>query len=153
MRKLHDIDELIRLYENGMSSKEISELYEQRGITVSSRQIQRYVKQAGVSRNAKEAFNLAMQKGRVVFVRKSYKDRVRRTAIPPKTRFTIMERDQFRCVLCGISAKDGGKLEIDHIDYDPTNHVHENLRVLCYDCNIGRPNPNRQWYPNGKEQV
>ena len=37
----------------------------------------------------------------------------------------------FRCTLCGS----GRRITLDHIDGDATNHVLENLRVVCSDCN------------------
>ena len=63
-----------------------------------------------------------------------------RKPIKPSVRFQILKRDGYRCQMCGISAKDGATLEIDHItpiskggSNDP-----ENLQVLCRDCNAGK---------------
>jgi 5-methylcytosine-specific restriction endonuclease McrA len=57
-------------------------------------------------------------------------------------RYGILERDGFRCVLCGRTAADGVKLQVDHIKarslypelaLDPLN-----ARTACEDCNIGK---------------
>ena len=55
-------------------------------------------------------------------------------------RYEILERDGFRCQICGRSAQDGVILHIDHIKpvskggkTDPSN-----LRVLCAECNLGK---------------
>ncbi|MBQ9472253.1 MAG: HNH endonuclease [Ruminococcus sp.] len=55
-------------------------------------------------------------------------------------RYRIMKRDNFRCVLCGRSAKDGVSLHVDHIK--PISKggktIESNLRTLCSDCNLGK---------------
>ena len=59
--------------------------------------------------------------------------------VRPSTRWRILKRDNFRCVLCGSDATDR-KLHIDHII--PVSKgglsVIKNMRVLCEQCNIGR---------------
>lgn len=64
----------------------------------------------------------------------------RRKPIKPSVRFQVLKRDDYRCQMCGATAKDGATLEIDHItpvskggSNDP-----ENLQVLCRDCNAGK---------------
>lgn len=57
-------------------------------------------------------------------------------------RFTIMQRDGFRCLLCGVAAKDDPdvRLEVDHIiprSRGGTNDP-ENLWTLCHACNRGK---------------
>lgn len=50
-----------------------------------------------------------------------------------------MSRDSFRCVLCGITAKDD-LLMIDHtipVVQGGTNKI-ENLRTLCRQYNLGK---------------
>lgn len=56
-------------------------------------------------------------------------------------RYDILERDGFKCILCGRTAlEDGIKLHVDHIQ--PIRHggktIPENLRTLCQDCNLGK---------------
>lgn len=59
-----------------------------------------------------------------------------------RLRFRVMQRDNFRCVLCGRSPANnlGLELQIDHIipysQNGPT--ILENLRTLCKDCNLGK---------------
>jgi 5-methylcytosine-specific restriction endonuclease McrA len=57
-------------------------------------------------------------------------------------RYEVLERDGFRCVLCGRAAADGVKLQVDHkkprclypeLALDP-----ENCRTACSDCNQGK---------------
>ncbi len=57
-------------------------------------------------------------------------------------RYKVLCRDRFRCVICGRSpAKDTNvELHIDHIipwSKGGTN-TEENLRILCFDCNLGK---------------
>lgn len=72
-----------------------------------------------------------------------------RTSMTPRMRYNVMQRDGFRCVICGRSAdKDGVKLHVDHIQ--PVSKggktVMDNLRTLCQDCNLGKGN---QYDPDG----
>ncbi len=65
---------------------------------------------------------------------------LRRSSLSPKVRFDVLERDGRRCVICGVSAKDGAVLEVDHIV--PVSHgggdFLDNLQTLCFDCNRGK---------------
>ena len=58
----------------------------------------------------------------------------------PSLRYSILKRDNFRCVLCGRSAQDGVKLHVDHIV--PISKggktIPDNLRTLCEQCNVGK---------------
>ncbi len=58
----------------------------------------------------------------------------------PRLRYQIMQRDGFRCVLCGASQANGATLHVDHIQ--PISKggltVPENLRTLCDLCNFGK---------------
>jgi hypothetical protein len=55
-------------------------------------------------------------------------------------RFEVMRRDNYRCCLCGKSAEDGTRLEIDHkVPVAKGGETTtENLWVLCFDCNRGK---------------
>lgn len=59
-------------------------------------------------------------------------------------RFKVLQRDRFRCQLCGRSPASelGCKLHVDHIV--PVSKggktTFENLRALCAECNVGRSN-------------
>lgn len=63
-----------------------------------------------------------------------------RSLMTDKLRYKILERDGFRCCLCGRSAKDGVTLHVDHII--PVSKggrtVESNLRTLCDACNWGK---------------
>lgn len=67
-------------------------------------------------------------------------NQIERNKLSKKLRYEILERDNYRCVLCGRSADDGVILHIDHII--PISKggktVPENLRTLCSDCNLGK---------------
>jgi len=63
-----------------------------------------------------------------------------RKAITREKRIEIFERDGYRCVICGASAKTGTTLEIDHkipISKGGTSED-ENLQTLCFECNSGK---------------
>jgi hypothetical protein len=57
-------------------------------------------------------------------------------------RYTIMERDGFRCTLCGRDASDGVKLQVDHVKprslYPELEKDPANCRTACSDCNQGK---------------
>lgn len=48
----------------------------------------------------------------------------------------IMRNGSAHCALCGLSEWMGRMivLEVDHIDGDPRNNVHDNIRLLCPNC-------------------
>ena len=65
---------------------------------------------------------------------------IKRKPIKPSLRFEILKRDNYRCQMCGVTAKDGAALEIDHITpvaKGGTNDA-DNLQVLCRECNAGK---------------
>ena len=50
-------------------------------------------------------------------------------------RYAVLERDSFRCQMCGIGGKNSDWiLEVDHIDGNGKNHVMSNLQTLCVRC-------------------
>ena len=57
-------------------------------------------------------------------------------------RYKVLCRDRFRCVICGRSpAKDPSvELHVDHIHpwSKGGQNAEENLRTLCFDCNLGK---------------
>ena len=55
-------------------------------------------------------------------------------------RYDILERDGFKCCICGRSANDGVKLEVDHKHPKSKGgkNNHNNLWTLCFDCNRGK---------------
>jgi len=60
-----------------------------------------------------------------------------------KLRYEIFKRDDFRCVLCGITGKEE-KIEIDHIVpiLEGGKTIKSNLRTLCFKCNRGKGKDN-----------
>jgi 5-methylcytosine-specific restriction endonuclease McrA len=63
----------------------------------------------------------------------------KRRAISKKVRLLILERDGYRCQLCGRTAKET-KLEVDHrkpVAKGGTDSLN-NLWTLCIDCNRGK---------------
>ena len=61
---------------------------------------------------------------------------------PLTNRFLIFQRDKFKCRICGISVKDGARLEIDH--WIPKTRggkdIFSNLVTLCKICNVHKNN-------------
>lgn len=57
-------------------------------------------------------------------------------------RFRVLERDGFRCKICGCGRSDGVKLEVDHIMPISKGGKTElnNLQTLCERCNRGKSN-------------
>jgi len=55
-------------------------------------------------------------------------------------RYDVMQRDGFRCQICGATAADGYKLHVDHILPVSKGGKTEmgNLRTLCERCNMGK---------------
>lgn len=63
-----------------------------------------------------------------------------RSLMTPKLRYRVMQRDGFKCVICGASSKDGATLHVDHIKPVSKGGKTEmnNLRTLCDRCNLGK---------------
>jgi len=65
-------------------------------------------------------------------------------SISLRTRFLVLQRDNFKCCMCGASpAKNPSVvLHIDHIIpwSKGGENVPDNLQTLCADCNIGKSN-------------
>lgn len=64
-----------------------------------------------------------------------------------KLKQSIRERDDFTCLLCGVTEEEVGyRHSIHHIDFDKTNHNHDNLATTCKACN-SRANTNESvWF-------
>jgi len=63
-----------------------------------------------------------------------------KTGLPRWLRFEILKRDGFRCTYCGRSAKDGARLQVDHIKPKAAGGKDDpkNLTTACADCNHGK---------------
>jgi 5-methylcytosine-specific restriction endonuclease McrA len=63
-----------------------------------------------------------------------------RSGISVTQRFAIFKRDSYRCCICGASANEGSRLEVDHkiaVAKGGTNGE-DNLWTLCFECNRGK---------------
>lgn len=107
---------------------------------ISARQVQRIAKKHGVTRTISESYTLAIKQGRMKYYKKPEHLKKRRLRLSDKVRFAVLTRDGFRCVACGSTAKDGVRIEVDHIDDDATNNEEYNLQTLCNRCNQGKSN-------------
>ena len=116
-------------------------IYDKFKVKLTARSIQRtvssYGKYLGIlkpTRSVKEAFNLAISKGRVKWAFKALK--VKRLKLSPKLRYFVLKRDGFKCKACGSTEL----LEADHIiplDKGGKDTA-ENLQTLCHYCNQGK---------------
>jgi len=65
---------------------------------------------------------------------------VERSEISDSLRYDILNRDGFKCVICGARKSQGVRLHVDHIV--PVSKggrsIPDNLRTLCERCNIGK---------------
>ena len=71
--------------------------------------------------------------------KKSTSNRKKSRYISSTVRYTVLARDNYRCVACGITAKET-KLQVDRIipySKGGSNDI-SNLQVLCADCNRGK---------------
>lgn len=80
-------------------------------------------------------YDLALEKeGKMSFVQKQ------RAIVSDSIRYDVFKRDSFCCRICGATAKDGAKLEVDHII--PVSKggksTLNNLQTLCERCNRGK---------------
>ncbi len=66
--------------------------------------------------------------------------KVERGNVSDSLRYDILNRDGFRCVICGASANEGARLHVDHIVpiAKGGKSISSNLRTLCERCNIGK---------------
>jgi hypothetical protein len=130
---------LRHFYENeSMSCIEISErIKEVSGEDISQKSVERNLKSIGVfMRDKKERFRNAILRGRVSWQLREIKEKQPKKQISQKARYYVLNRDGFRCILCGSKEF----LEIDHIIPRISGGTNEltNLRTLCHDCNVGK---------------
>jgi 5-methylcytosine-specific restriction endonuclease McrA len=71
-----------------------------------------------------------------------FRRKTERAKVTPSLRYSVLQRDGFRCVICGRSAQDNISLEVDHIVPISKGGQTEyaNLQTLCMDCNRGKSN-------------
>jgi hypothetical protein len=129
---------LVGMYANNMSGREIADYIKQNtGEIITPRSIQRVIARHSKTRDIKEAYNLAISKGRVKWHYKEFK--YIRHKLNPKLHYTILKRDKFKCVKCGNTAENV-LLEVDHIIpiCKGGQSIESNLQTLCYQCNKGK---------------
>lgn len=126
------MEEIKSMYLSGLSSIEIAEK-----IGKSPRQVQRYIASMGIVRDTKERFINAIKRGRMLYTKMPLEQLKQRKYLPMKLRYQILNRDAFKCVQCGNTASEA-RIQVDHIDGNPSNNSIENLQTLCELCNKGK---------------
>lgn len=129
----YDKEQVEKLYSQGFSTFQIKERL---SLTVDPRTLQRYLAKRGLIRPRKIAYDIAVKEKRLG--PKIRRPKIHYLKLPPKLRYMIFQRDNFKCQICGIDAKHNGILEIDHIDRNIRNNDPLNLQVICYECNLGK---------------
>jgi 5-methylcytosine-specific restriction endonuclease McrA len=127
---------IAQMYQTGNYTTE----YIAKSYDISIRQVQRIAKKLGVIRTQAEANKIAAPLKHYHHVPEHLK--VKRKHISQRTRFEVISNHLF-CSTCGLTVKDGIRLEVDHIDENPTNNDLSNLQVLCNNCNQGKSHSNR----------
>ena len=64
----------------------------------------------------------------------------KRSGLSLKLRFEVLKRDEYRCRICGTTAENGARLEVDHkipVSKGGSNVI-DNLWALCFECNRGK---------------
>ncbi|MBE5935809.1 MAG: HNH endonuclease [Lachnospiraceae bacterium] len=66
--------------------------------------------------------------------------RKERNKMTDSLRYDILKRDNYRCQICGVTAKEGAKLHVDHIKpiAKGGKTQPDNLQTLCDRCNLGK---------------
>ena len=69
-----------------------------------------------------------------------YHKKMERLKMTDSLRYDILRRDDYRCQICGITAKEGAKLHVDHIMpiAKGGKTTPDNLQTLCDRCNMGK---------------
>lgn len=134
---------IARLY---MSAKfTVEHIARQYGLT--PRAVQRIVKAAGVSRTQAEANRVAAPLKHYHRIPKHLRVNSNRKSILRRVRYKLISSHPY-CTTCGLRPDDGIRLEIDHIDNDPSNNVESNFQVLCQQCNVGKSGLTRWGTPD-----
>lgn len=125
-------EEAISLYKQGFSSIEIAIKSK-----LSPRTVQRLMKREGITRNPSDRFKNAIKRGRMIYERRPLDQLKHRKQLSSKLRYTVLSKYNSTCVTCGNTSKNA-RIQIDHIDNDPSNNAIDNLQVLCEPCNKGK---------------
>lgn len=125
-------DRIKELYLEGSSCLEIAEL-----LGLGARRVQRFIQKQGITRDKSETFLNAIKRGRMVYTKMPKEQLKNRKRIQHKERYAIFEKYGFKCCKCGNTAKEA-RIQIDHIDNNPSNNALDNLQVVCEPCNKGK---------------
>ncbi len=128
------VDKALAHYESyDMSVKEIAAMS---GVT--TRTVERWATKAGIVRELKTAQSMSARYRDYASVSSKQKLNInQRKPVRSAVRFLLLETYPY-CMLCGATPEQGVRLEIDHINNDPSDNRMENLQVLCHSCNIGK---------------
>lgn len=92
--------------------------------------------------NGKRWVNISDFTDALIYARNHFAKKKNRTRkiIKASVRFDVFKKNNYSCVICGRSAKDGTTLHIDHIIPLANNGSNDisNLQVLCAECNFGK---------------
>lgn len=125
-----------QLYKSGQYTTEyIAKLY-----NISTRQVQRIARIEGVIRTQAEANRVAAPLKHYHKVPNELK--IKRKHLTRKLRYKLISEHPY-CATCGLSVKDGIRLEVDHINENPHDNDLKNLQVLCNMCSQGKYHFNR----------
>ena len=114
----------------------VTALAEKWGVT--PRTIQRFIKANGGNiRTVSEANKVTSKLKDYSGHRVPEHLKVKRNIIKRSLRYKLISEHPF-CVVCASRSEDGIRLEIDHIDNNPSNNSLPNLQVLCMFCNQGK---------------
>lgn len=121
-------------YLSGLSCGAIVEkLFVKEGIKVSVKNINDYVRKMGIARSLSEAKRMAMKTGRMVYKKKKKRDV---KYLSDSDRMAVMQRDGFKCALCGAGREDGVKLHV--YSKDPAEGCFDTLCTRCVDGLSGK---------------
>lgn len=127
---------VVSLYKSGeYTTEQIAKNY-----GISPRQVQRIATKYGVIRTLAESNRLVVPLKNYRSIPKEF--RVVRKQISSKTRYNTITSHPW-CTACGLRPDDGVRLEVDHIDNNPSNNDPSNLQVLCALCNTGKSHLDR----------
>ena len=84
--------------------------------------------------------SILIQYVKIVMKRFKPEKKYRRKGLSGKLKLDVMERDDYKCQICGATVEDGVKLHIDHIIPVSKGGADDidNLQVLCHKCNLAK---------------
>lgn len=127
-----------KLYSLGMSCNAIAEyFYSKYNLKISPRNINDYITKYGEIRTIKEAKKNAIKTKRMIYKKKPESEKYHAKYISSGVRMQILQRDEFKCSLCGNGRHNGSSIEIHHKDRNLKNNDFNNLQTLCYLCHQG----------------